>query len=607
MLGGFILLFVGAGIFDIAGGAPLTPLQILWINFAIDVLLAIGLGFDAAAPGLMRRGPRDAAAPIVDRALAIRLASAALVMAALALGIVAWGEDRYDLVVATTMGLTTLSLMHIAAALECREPTGTIFSRYTIANRRFVQLIGAALVLTFLVTELSPLQRIFDTVSLTSSQWGICLLGPLAYPRAQRSSASSTTGARARAAAPALSARGRYAEAAPAYRRSRAATQRLAILLAMAMFVLVVDTSLMNVSISAVVHDLDTTASGVQSAIALEALVSAAFILIGSKIGDLIGRKRAYILGLLGYAAGRAVDDAVADPAPDRHLLGDHRRARRVAAAAGDAVADPRQLHGRDAAAGLRAGRCGGGDRRRGRAARRRLHHDLPLLAGRVLRRGRDHRDRARGQQARPRRALHRRRGASTSSARSSRPSAWAASCSGSSSGRRAARRSALLIAVGLVALGSLAWWLVRRKREGKPALLDVGLFASKYFRLGITVADAAADRARRADDRAADLPADGARVQRDGGGAVDRAALAEHVRRRAARGQAGRPAQPEQDHPRGLPAARGRRRRPDPDRAARRLRLADGRAAPDRGRRASACWSRSSTTTRSPRSRRSA
>jgi len=80
--------------------------------------------------------------------------------------------------------------------------------------------------------------------------------------------------------------------------------QRLALLLAMAMFVLVVDTSLMNVSISAVVRDLDTTVSGVQSAIALEALVSAAFILIGSKVGDLFGRKRAYVLGLLGYAIG---------------------------------------------------------------------------------------------------------------------------------------------------------------------------------------------------------------------------------------------------------------------------------------------------------------
>ena len=80
--------------------------------------------------------------------------------------------------------------------------------------------------------------------------------------------------------------------------------RRLAILLAMAMFVLVVDTSMMNVSISAVVTDLGTTVSGVQSAIALEALVSASFILIGSKVGDLYGRKRAYLLGLLGYGIG---------------------------------------------------------------------------------------------------------------------------------------------------------------------------------------------------------------------------------------------------------------------------------------------------------------
>src|SRR3954449_9067194 len=83
-----------------------------------------------------------------------------------------------------------------------------------------------------------------------------------------------------------------------------AGSRRLAVLLAMAMFVLVVDTSLMNVSIAKVVEDLDTTVSSVQGAIALEAFVSAAFILIGSKVGDLIGRKRAFVLGLLGYAIG---------------------------------------------------------------------------------------------------------------------------------------------------------------------------------------------------------------------------------------------------------------------------------------------------------------
>ena len=79
---------------------------------------------------------------------------------------------------------------------------------------------------------------------------------------------------------------------------------RQGILLAAAMFVFVIDTSFMNVSISAVVRDLDTTVSGVQSAVAIEALVSAAFILISSKVGDLYGRKRAFVVGMVFYAVG---------------------------------------------------------------------------------------------------------------------------------------------------------------------------------------------------------------------------------------------------------------------------------------------------------------
>jgi Ca2+-transporting ATPase len=181
MLGGFILTFLGAGIFDVADGKPLVPLQILWINFAIDLLLAVGLGFDVPAPGLMQRAPRDAKAQIVPRSLGVRLTLVSALMAGLAVGIVAWGEHRYGVAVATTMGLTTLSLMHVAAALEAREPTGSVFKRYTIENRRFVQLIGAALVLTLLVTSLSPLQRIFDTVALTPEQWAICFVGPAGF------------------------------------------------------------------------------------------------------------------------------------------------------------------------------------------------------------------------------------------------------------------------------------------------------------------------------------------------------------------------------------------------------------------------------------------
>ena len=219
--------------------------------------------------------------------------------------------------------------------------------------------------------------------------------------------------------------------------------QRLAILLAMAMFVLVVDTSLMNVSISSVVHDLDTTVSGVQSAIALEALVSAAFILIGSKVGDLIGRKRAYVVGLLAYATG-ALAMALAQSLTAIIIFW------AIVGGLGASLLLPAMqslIHGNfEGAAQKKAYALVG-------AAAAIAAAVGPLLGGfittylswrdRVPAGGRGHPDRAARHQARARRAVHRAARRSIPSARSCPCSAWAASFSASWSGRRAARPSA--------------------------------------------------------------------------------------------------------------------------------------------------------------------
>ena len=136
----------------------------------------------------------------------------------------------------------------------------------------------------------------------------------------------------------------------------------LPLLLAMAMFVLVVDTTIMNVSISAVTESLDTTVSSVQSAIALEALVSAAFILINSKMGDLMGRKRAYVIGLLAYAIGAlamTLAQSVTAIIVFWAIIGGLGAS---LLAPGDAVAHPRQLRGRCPSQGLRPRRCLHGD-----------------------------------------------------------------------------------------------------------------------------------------------------------------------------------------------------------------------------------------------------
>ena len=55
---GFIVTFLGASIFNIAGGVPFLPLQTLWVNFTTQVFQAIGLGYGKPAPDIMERKPR---------------------------------------------------------------------------------------------------------------------------------------------------------------------------------------------------------------------------------------------------------------------------------------------------------------------------------------------------------------------------------------------------------------------------------------------------------------------------------------------------------------------------------------------------------------------
>jgi len=73
---------------------------------------------------------------------------------------------------------------------------------------------------------------------------------------------------------------------------------------AAAQFVMVLDSSVMNVSISQIVADLDTTIQGVQLAITAYTLVMAALMLAGAKLGDILGRDRTFAIGLAVYGLG---------------------------------------------------------------------------------------------------------------------------------------------------------------------------------------------------------------------------------------------------------------------------------------------------------------
>ena len=265
-----------------------------------------------------------------------------------------------------------------------------------------------------------------------------------------------------------------------------AGNTKLAILLSMAMFVLVVDTSLMNVSISSVVRDLDTTVSGVQGAIALEALVSAAFILIGSKVGDLIGRKRAYVLGLLGYATGAVAMTLAQDlraiiifwaiigglgaslllPAMQSLVHGNFEGAAQRKAYA---------MVGAAAAIAAAVGPLLGGFITTYLSWRVAFGMEVVIIAA-VLSGIRMVKD------------------APYTGPRTVDPIGAVLSVLAMGGlvlsilvWQEGGEFVLLLMAVGAVALGSLVWWLARRSRAGRPTLVDPQLFAVATFRLGVS------------------------------------------------------------------------------------------------------------------------
>lgn len=76
------------------------------------------------------------------------------------------------------------------------------------------------------------------------------------------------------------------------------------IILALAQFIMVLDSTVMNVSISAVVRDLNTTVSALQACITFYALTMAALMLTGGKLGDIFGKRKTFVIGSIVYAAG---------------------------------------------------------------------------------------------------------------------------------------------------------------------------------------------------------------------------------------------------------------------------------------------------------------
>ena len=172
---GFIVSFLGASIFNIAGGVPFLPLQTLWINFTTLLFQAVGLGYGRPAAGLMERQPRQPDRPILTRPLFAWLISVGLIMGVGTLGVISWAEQAHTQAIAHTMGVVTFSLYALLFSIETRDERRTAFSLDTFSDSKFVIATGVSILTLLLTTVFGPLQTFLKTTSLDVRQWLICL------------------------------------------------------------------------------------------------------------------------------------------------------------------------------------------------------------------------------------------------------------------------------------------------------------------------------------------------------------------------------------------------------------------------------------------------
>ncbi|MFI6532543.1 cation-translocating P-type ATPase [Nonomuraea sp. NPDC050547] len=167
---GFVLTFLAASITGLAGGAPFTAVQILFVNLIMDGPPALSLGVDPAGPDVMSRPPRPRDERILTTARLLRILLAGTTMAAGTLAVLALAPPP----AAATMAFVTFVFFQVFNLVNVRNDLRSAFHRDTFSNRSTFVAIGVVLVLLAAMVEWKGLHAFFSVTNLTAGQWLTC-------------------------------------------------------------------------------------------------------------------------------------------------------------------------------------------------------------------------------------------------------------------------------------------------------------------------------------------------------------------------------------------------------------------------------------------------
>ena len=156
--------------------APLSPVQLLWLNLVTDSLPALALGMEPVEKTAMTQPPRGKEEPLFSRAFSRRLAWQGALVGGITL--LAYGLGFHltgTFAVANTMAFATLTFSQLFHAFDVRSETTPLFRLGFLSNKAMNKafLAGAALQAAVLLAP--PLQGAFSVVPLALEQWGMVL------------------------------------------------------------------------------------------------------------------------------------------------------------------------------------------------------------------------------------------------------------------------------------------------------------------------------------------------------------------------------------------------------------------------------------------------
>ena len=180
--------------------APLTAIQLLWLNLITDGAPALALAMEKGDPDIMDQKPRAKNEPIVNRSMSIGIivqtfAQTGAVLGAFIMGL-AWHLEAgsiipagsnvlsfvlnhdwrgVDVQTAETMAFVTLSLAELFRAYTVRSERASIFQIGFFSNKYMQYAVGISIALLLLVCAVPFLQPIFNTHFLTGREWGLVL------------------------------------------------------------------------------------------------------------------------------------------------------------------------------------------------------------------------------------------------------------------------------------------------------------------------------------------------------------------------------------------------------------------------------------------------